>query len=224
MEYRSLGKRITAIGFVIVLLASCGKGDDNGADTLEEARTEGPSAEYIAGIDEWYTDFYGLSDLPEVEFVRYVPSEEIDFVIRQCVIDQGFPAPDGVNFDVPPENQENMYLAQYICARQYAIDEKYLGEWAEDQTRLQYQWTIEYLIPCLEERGHPISEPPSEAVFVDGWNSGDSFYPFQQIELDVPSAEYNIIWDALEQECPQQIPLAIAYGDQTIEEWKASRQ
>lgn len=224
MRRRSLRASLISIGTAAVfLLAACSAGGSQDLGGPQSTGVEGPSEEYIAWTKEWYGDLYGLTDLPEVEFIRYVPSEELDFVIRQCVIDQGFPAPDGVNFDVPPENQENMYLAQYVCARQYAIDGKYLGEWTDEQTRLQYQWTVEYLIPCLEVRGYSISEPPSEAAFIDGWNNGGAFFPFQQVALDVPGGEHGVEWDELERACPQQIPLSIAYGYQTIEEWKASR-
>ncbi|XBH22459.1 hypothetical protein V5R04_04340 [Jonesiaceae bacterium BS-20] len=225
MRRRSLRTSLITIGTAAVfLLGACSTGSSQDLGGPQLTEVEGPSEEYIAWAKEWYGDFYGLTDLPEVEFVRYVPSEELDFVIRQCVIDQGFPAPDGVNFDVPQENQENMYLAQYICARQYAIDEKYLGEWTDEQTRLQYKWTVEYLIPCLEVRGHSISEPPSETAFIDSWNNGGAFFPFQQVALDVPGLEFSVEWDKLARACPQQIPLSIAYGYQTIEQWKAMRQ
>ena len=223
-EVRPRNTCTALIAVAALLLAACGATSNQEVSSHTETEAEGPSEEYIAWAKEWYGDFYGLTDLPEVEFVRYVPSEELDFVIRQCVIDQGFPAPDGVNFDVPQENLENLYLAQYICARQYAIEGKYLGEWTEDQTRLQYKWTVEYLIPCLEVRGHSISEPPSETAFIDSWNNGGAFFPFQQVALDVPGLEFSVEWDKLARACPQQIPLSIAYGYQTIEQWKAMRQ
>lgn len=224
MRRRSLRASLISIGTAAVfLLAACSAGGSQDLGGPQSAQVEGPSEEYVAWAKEWYGDFYGLTDLPEVEFIRYVPSEELDFVIRQCVIDQGFPAPDGVNFDVPPENQENMYLAQYVCARQYAIDGKYLVEWTDEQLKMQYRWLNEYLIPCLEDRGYPISEVPTEASYMDTHETAAQFLPFQEIQIDTESQDYNVAWAELERECPQQVPLAIAFGDQTIEEWKASR-
>lgn len=177
------------------------------------------SPEYDESLSSMWAEFYGVSDPPEVEFVRFVASEEFDAVQRRCVIERGFAAPDGVNFEIPEGNEENFGLANYVCAMQYRVPKRLLGEWGRGQVEAQYRWTVEFVIPCLEEQGFPILPPPTEAAFIDLWDTPKAYFPFAEVELDIEGLEFNVVWEALEQTCPQQVPLTIAWGEQTIDGW-----
>ena len=195
-------------------MAGCSSGD------LEVDSDIAESSGYLSVRAQNWADYFGVADPPDVEVVRYVGTEELDKIVRQCVTDAGYPATDG-GFDVPAGNEEAFALAQYTCYVQYPVPERYTQAWGDEQVRAQYRWTVDFVIPCLEERGHPIAPPPSEAVFLE-LHSNDPYFPFAEVKLSVPEDEFNAAWMRLETECPQEIPGSVLWDGLSVEEWKSA--
>lgn len=214
--FRSLAVRRAWTGLlvpaVVMTLAGCAAGEPEGVSGTED------SPQSLKKQAEGWADFLGVEDPPEVKPVRYVETEERDEVVLQCLSEAGYTIIDG-GVDVPTGNEEAFALAQYTCYMQYPVPERYAQPWGEEQVRAQYAWTIDFVIPCLEERGHPIAPPPSESVFVDSYDS-DPYYPFVEVNLAVPEAEFNAAWYQLEADCPQEVPGSVLWDGLSLEEWK----
>ncbi|MEL1619826.1 hypothetical protein, partial [Acinetobacter baumannii] len=63
--------------------------------------------------------------------------------------------------------------------------------------RQQYEWTTEFVVPCLEEAGHPITNIPSESVFLERWTSERPFFPFEQVQIPGGGSaeQFNKAWN-----------------------------
>lgn len=179
------------------------------------------SAEYLQSRAEQWATFYGVSDPPDVDVVRYVDTEELDATLRECMTAAGYPTESNGGVNVPEGNEDAFALAQYTCAVQYPVPERYTRTWTDEQIQVQYGWTVDFVIPCLEERNHPIAEPPSESVFVDSWRS-NPYFPFSQVSLSVAAENFNRAWAELEEACPQQAPGEVLWDGVSIDDWKAT--
>jgi hypothetical protein len=164
-------------------------------------------------------DYLGVKDPPQVEVARYVYSEELDGVLRHCLEEAGYPTGSNGGVDVPTGNEDAFALARYTCYMKYPVPEKYTQTWTDEQLRNQYAWTTGFVIPCLEEHGHPIAPPPSESVFIDSWAS-DPYFPFAEVRLSVPQTKYDQAWDELEAACLQQAPDEVLWDSMSVAEWK----
>lgn len=200
----------------LVLLAGCSApGEQPGSDTT----TEPGSPDYLRGQAEQWAEYYGVEDPPAVDVVRYVDTPERDATLRDCLTEAGYPTESNGGVNVPSGNEEAFALAQYTCAVQYPVPERYTRTWSDKEIRLQYAWTVDFVIPCLEDRGHSISDPPSESVFVDSWLS-DPYFPFAQVSLAVAEDNFNQAWAELEDACPQQAPGEVLWDGVSIDDWK----
>lgn len=170
-------------------------------------------------------EYYELSDPPEVEVVRYVSTEERDEVLTDCLGDSGWSVDAGGGVDVPAGQESRYKEAQYVCALKYPVPARYEQEWGDEQLRQQYAWTTEFVVPCLEEAGHPITNIPSESVFLDMWTSERPFFPFEQVQIPGGGSaeQFNEAWNDLEAQCPQMMPGSVMWDGVSIEEWKARR-
>ncbi|MBW1637821.1 hypothetical protein G3H63_01800 [Microbacterium resistens] len=194
-----------------LLLAGCAS---------EAPEEEGAAADeaYLDRVGASWAEYYGISDPPQVGVVRFIGTEEVDTVHRECVLGAGFEK-DEVGLIRVPEGQESTFaLAEYTCRMQYPVAEDHTREWGDDQVRAQYAWTVGFVVPCLEAEGHPITGIPSESVFVETWES-DPFYPFAQVRIEAEAARYNDAWAAIEAQCPQIVPGDVLWEGVTIEEW-----
>ncbi len=202
---------------VIPMLASCsGTGND-----LEVEQSPHDDATALADMRRMWVDFYQIVDAPDVDVVRWVRPEEMGETQDDCLRAAGFQvdAPGQVYY--PEEQKQAADLAQYTCRMQYPVMSKYTQEWGSAQLDLQYEWTVEYVVPCLQEQGHPTADIPTKEVFTDQWAT-DPFYPFAQIKLDLPADAYNAEWYRLETVCPQIAPSTVLWDSMTINEWQAA--
>ncbi len=167
---------------------------------------------------EW-AEAFGIEDPPKVPMIRYVFAEEREATLRACLETEGYPRNETGLYTIPESQRDAYALAQYTCLVRYPVEQRYAQPWGDEQKRIQYRWTVDYVVPCLEERGHPIGEAPSEATFLDRWES-DPWYPFAQVRLSAPAAQYNIEWTELEAECPQIAPSQVLWDAMTIDAWR----
>lgn len=189
-----------------------------------EAAGTGAEDDYLRQVSASLAEFYGIEHPPEVESVRYVDSDESDWVTRQCLLDAGYSTDDTGMIQHPPGQEEAFALAQYTCRMMYPIAEKYNREWGNAEVEKQYEWTRDFVIPCLEDAGYSISGLPSKEVFVDSWETRP-FFPFAQVPTGSwNAAGFNERWGELEMRCPQIAPGAVLWDGLSIEEWAAQRQ
>lgn len=116
-------------------------------------------------------------DLPEVELVRYVTRSENLDVLAECMTDQGFPpaaSQGGLLWEVPPEQEYDLGIAQYVCTGRYPIDPRLIQPLDRAQLEIAYDWLVEETIPCIEDLGYTVPAPPSLESYLadDGWWEG----------------------------------------------------
>lgn len=167
-----------------------------------------------------YTD---SADLPQL--IRWVSVEESGEQIAECLTQGGFPstAIGGAveSEDLAEEQRENYFRLYADCAAQYPIDPRYSRTWGEDQWKIQYEYLIDYYIPCIASFGVNIPEDaiPSEESFVENalyredmwhpvslWTGETTEYP----ELSSTRTEQGA---ALAKACPQMAPSHLLFGD-----------
>lgn len=133
-------------------------------------------------------------ELPDV--VRVVSSYDSAVFWAQCLTERGFEseATGGAvtTAEVVPE-QKDIYWQTYAdCVAQYPVDAKYLQTWGPDQWRVQYEYLVNYYIPCLESYGITIDPEtiPIEQVYVEsGLSQGDVWHPVRDWTTDPEYAE-----------------------------------
>lgn len=121
-------------------------------------------------------------ELPDV--VKSVSSYEAPTLWSQCLTREGFESTDAAGFvstpDLVPE-QSDVYFRSYAdCVAQYPIDAKYRQEWGSDQWKVQYEYLVDFYIPCVESYGITIDPEtvPSEQIYVEsGLSQGDVWHP-----------------------------------------------
>lgn len=186
----------------------------------EWASDEVSVEEYVAETQASWATYLKIENPPAVEVIRFVDTDEVTLVFRECMGEKGFPTDPGGGINVPLEQQEPFELAQYICRSSYLVKQEYAKAPGPEQIAIQYDWTVQFVIPCLEEAGQYIPEPPSRAEFIDQWDSAP-YWPF--IHVVVANENFNEQWDALELKCVQSAPGAVLWGEMTIDEWVAQR-
>ena len=213
----------TALLAAVLLCSGC-------SDSIESSTAEKTTSPQQETADkaslEWYADFYRIENPPEVKVVRWVDDEEYDVVHHQCLADAGFPFEFG-DSEISDEEEALYNNAAYTCHAQYPVKVHPKDkEWGKKEIKRQYEWTVDFLIPCLAEQGFTAEDVPSEATFIDTWES-DPYYPARYVELPAenmkPSEQNRRMLD-IDYTCPQIIPNEILLDGQSIEEWKGSRK
>lgn len=196
--------RVLACVLIFPLAVACSSpGSSNNGD--------GDLAPETLSVEEQVADLadsLNITDPPAVETVRLVTPEERGPLVDACLAEQGYSSLDLLEVGIPEEQLGAFELAQFICMAKYPIDPEYTSPWSEDQISIQYDWTIDSVIPCLVDRGYTITDVPSREVFISTWFS-DPFYPFSQIPPSVLSNEQS---DALNQACPQIAPTELLWS------------
>lgn len=189
----------------------------------EQGDAGAPSeANYLATVAEDWADYYGITDPPNVGVTRYVLPEEQQQAQDDCLSSMGFQVDGPGMLYYPAEQEDAATVAQYTCRMQYPVMQHYAQQqWGPDQTYIQYDWTVEYVIPCLEGWGHRISDVPSRDVFVAGWDT-EPFFPFAQVQLEASADDFNAEWARLEATCSQIAPSPVLWDGVSIEQWRAS--
>lgn len=202
---------ITILG-TIFLSACTTSATENRADLVGSA--------YLGQVAKSWAEHYGISDPPKVQPIRFIASEEVDTIHKECLINAGYKQNDMNSINVPEGQEKTFALAEYTCRMQYPISEKYTQKWGKNEILTQYAWTRDFVIPCLNNADYPVAGLSSESVFVETWES-KPFYPFEQVVLDVPAEKYNAAWASLEEKCRQIVPDAVLWEGVSIAEWSA---
>lgn len=207
----------------VLLCSGCSNG--SGAETSGESVSEQQKAADKASL-EWYADFHRLDSPPEVKVVRWVEVEDSQLVYQQCLTDAGFSS----EFDdrlLSKEKERLINLAAYTCRAQYPVKvHPKSTEWGEKQITRQYEWTVDFLIPCLAKQGFTAEDVPSEATFIDTWES-TPYYPNSYVELPekgMKPSEAKRRMIEIEYNCPPLIPDQVLYDGVSIEAWQSSRK
>lgn len=146
---------------------------------------------------------------PDAALIRYVQPDEAPGVIADCLRDQGFTdvtvLPDGgVLTDYGSEAQAEAYaLANFICRVSYQVDPRFTAPLTQQEVRDLYVYYSEQLGPCLTAEGFDVEEAPSEATFIEEYETGSYWQPYEHVADAVGS---NGEWYAISEQCPQTQP------------------
>lgn len=178
----------------------------SGPTRTESGLTVAEESRYLREMGEGLRVSFPISDTPEsVEVRRWIKPEEADRVSRECINDNGFPMnPDG-SFSMG-EQSEAYWRTWYECTMAYPVIPKYTAPWGSQQVEAQYDWTTEYLIPCLESHGVMVRDVPTREVFAATWEV-DPYYPWTYVSGTLSGAEEL----ELEYACPQIAPADVLW-------------
>jgi len=152
---------------------------------------------------------HGVVDPPVVALIRWTSLTDNGVVVAACLREAGFDAlgaANGIWFPgagVGPAQMSAYELARYVCDAEYTIHPKYLQPLTDAQWGLQYDYWVEWLVPCLEGLGAHPSEPPTRDTFVaqavQGKISWDPYSSVQGTPEYASSIEKTVL---LNQTCP----------------------
>ncbi len=205
-----LGVAALVMGVVVAGPRLMGSSTSGGA--VATGSGGGGTALGMPGVDEqraqWAAEL-GITDPPEVPVIRLVVPEEKQALVEDCMAREGFTLVEGA-YVVPDEQKPAFDLAQYVCQVSYPIDPTRGGAWTDTQTAIQYEWTVDTVLPCLRALGYRVlGEVPTRQEFLDSWARDEPYYPFAHIAgKDSLSNEQ---WTSLERSCPQIAPTDLLY-------------
>jgi hypothetical protein len=151
----------------------------------------------------------GVTDPPKVEPVRLVKPEERGPLVEACMAEQGYSAQRLAEEGIPLEQTDAHALADFTCMASYPIDPIWTRPFGEAQHAVQYDYTVQTLIPCLAKRGFVTRDVPTREVFIATMTT-DPFHPFAQIP---PGSLSNEELDELNRACPQSAPTETLWSD-----------
>lgn len=160
--------------------------------------------------DGLLASFSMIQDAPEhVPVRRWIRSEEADRVNRECLIEAGFPMNSDGSFSTGGQ-WESYWRAWYVCQMAYPVIPRYAGSWGPEQIEAQYAYTLDYLIPCLENYGITSGEPPTKETFIATWDT-NPYTPWNSVpNLSGPTAL------ELEDTCPQHAPSGVLWDGEPV--------
>lgn len=154
-------------------------------------------------------EYLGVTDPPDIEVVRWVLPEEFSDIEAECLDKHGFPRQADGSYTVPEDQRATFGLAQFECYAAYPVHPRYTREWTEEQIGRQYDWTVQSVIPCLEDQGLIVGEPPpTRSTFIDQWATSP-YFPFAFLNSETLTDEE---WNELELLCPQQAPSDVLWA------------
>lgn len=167
--------------------------------------------EYSRSIEDQLADLaasLNISEPPDVDIVRLVTPEERGELVEPCMAERGYSADVLEDVGIPAERADAYNLAQYVCMAKYPVDDALTRQWSDVQVGIQYDWTINNVIPCLVERGYTITDVPSREEFIATYYTA-AFYPYEQISEPLTNAQR----EALNRACPQTAPSELLWTD-----------
>jgi hypothetical protein len=171
------------------------------------AEGSGSVADQLDAYWDYVSGRVNGADRPDVELVRLVDPYEWPQVQAECMHGEGFPdvaiLPDGgLQPGLSDEAQESAYLlSRYVCTAKYPIDPKYAAPLTAEQIGAVYDYYLDDLVPCLEDNGYSVPEPPSREVFEENF-AGERWSPYAEVfgaDPSIPIDEYYRV----SAECPQ---------------------
>lgn len=191
--------RTGALAVTVALLGAAltGCSSEAGSDNARSARDAAFYADYVSKAAE----YLHVDNPPAVKIVKWIKPEDLQSYVDPCVRDQGFTQMADGSWYTPEEQKSAFALARFKCWAAYPTMPKYAAEWTDKERGIQYDWTVDRVIPCLEKHGYSIVDVPSRQTFIDTFSS-DPFYPFSQVSEEISNEKRN----ELERECPQIAP------------------
>lgn len=130
-------------------------------------------------------DMWGITDPPHVEVIREVTLSESQSVHENCVVEDGWVQNDDESFSVADDQQLAIGVSWYTCMAAYPIADRYLQPMQPEQWGMVYDHYIEDFIPCAQEHGFEVSEPPTRERFLA---ATESWAPVADIERELARA------------------------------------
>lgn len=159
-----------------------------------------------------------IVDPPTVALVRWTAQSEWGTVMASCLQDAGFnvvdagggfAAPDGIG----EAQQSALWLADYVCESKYTTNPTYWQTLTAAQWGLQYDYDVEWLVPCIAAFGITASTPPTRDTFIaQGVQSGSpDWAPYSEADRvysNKPREQELLLY----QTCPQDPPAQYMWG------------
>ncbi|MFT4295832.1 MAG: hypothetical protein QM582_10520 [Micropruina sp.] len=136
--------------------------------------------------------------------VRWIYPDQRGAVYAACMGERGFTVTPssggtGISGHVPPSQQSAYNQAFFECEAKYTVDARAMRPPSPALLGVAYDYTVEWLIPCLAKNGYPNVEPPSSrATYVA---SGGDWQGY-------PSSDEKILGL-----CPPQPPNSVVFGE-----------
>lgn len=136
--------------------------------------------------------------------VRWVYPDQRGAVFTECMGERGFTVTPssggaGIRAQVPPSQQSAYNQALFECEAKYTVDARALRPPSPALLSVAYDYTVEWLIPCLAKNGYPNVEPPSSrATYIASGGDWDG-YPFSDEKMG--------------ELCPVQPPNSVVFGE-----------
>ncbi len=166
----------------VSLLSGCGVSTPQPESTTsfdaESFLAEQQLSERTALLEQ-YPD--AIVPLPsDIDRIRLVDESEWAMTIAECLQSRGFTASSsngGVSVGpLPPGQDSALAVAQYVCSVEYPVEPT--APLTVDEVGLLYDYFVAELVPCLERNGQSIPDAPSREVFVDQYDSPNSWWPY----------------------------------------------
>jgi len=159
---------------------------------------------------------YQLVDPPTVALVRWTSYVDWGQTMAQCLQDAGFnivgagdslSAPDGIG----PAQMSAYNLAFYTCESMYSLNPRYTQPITADQLGLWYDYSVQWLVPCLASMGYTTTPPPTREAFIaEGLLQNPNWNPSSQAnQAAVHSLQQQML---ITETCPPNPPNEYMWG------------
>lgn len=141
---------------------------------------------------------------PDPGIDRWLEVGEWGHVMAECIQQGGFDAFEsqggfGVG-DRPLEQEGALRLVIYDCKARFPSNPYVNQPLPRVRAEQQYHYLVDSVVPCLEDLGYPVQEPPSLDVWLSDYyqGKGEEWSPFRYVSV-FSANEMDMIYD----ECPK---------------------
>lgn len=179
-----LSRGALAFSLCVLLLSGCSVDAPRKEETVQGSVSDNRLRQAQIDRAAALQSSYPSADIPDVSLVRMVDMASWPEAMAQCLTENGFPSDvqdGGVRTMVAEGQDEAKAIASYRCSVEYPLDPKYEVSLTESQLKILYEYYTGTLTACLEGLGYFVSDPPSETVFIDRYNTSESWSPLVDI-------------------------------------------
>ena len=147
---------------------------------LTEAEAQARRETYLRAMADQTQQRYPQVKIDEFPaLVRWISPDEVGPVLADCLTGAGFPATSaddrrGYGVDSQAGQESALALAEFECFAQFTVDARVLGEVPSGWKEVLWEYSSEFLVPCMAERGYEPEEPlPTREVYIRdmGWEA-----------------------------------------------------
>lgn len=140
---------------------------------------------------------------PSVDVVRFTTLEDQTAVLVECLNEAGFAATQnesgqGIEFEGIEAQAESYAMAYYTCQAEYPLDPLFRVPFTNAELEYLYYYTTGELTECVESHGYETTAPPSLQSFVESYEQGAAWSPFEAV-VGLSQSEF----DELRRACSQ---------------------